>query len=105
MIIKEKSDAVKFIEKLRGGYLTIGRLIKSHRICDEITQADLARKVGISPQYLCDIEHDRKMVDVELAARFADAMGYLKETFIIAALDDQLRRAGLDERVGLLKVA
>ena len=99
-----KSDAIKFLEGLRGGPLTFGRMIESFRKCDELTQEQLAHKMGISKAHLCDIEKGRRMVSPERAAKFAKVMGYLMEQFVAVAIEDQLRKAGLPMKV-LLKAA
>lgn len=96
-----KSAAVRFLEGLRGGPLTFGDMIESIRLCDEISQVDLARKMKISRAHLCDIEKGRRTVSAERAAQFAKVMGYSINQFVAAALEDQLRKAGLKVRVRL----
>lgn len=106
MTIRKKKSATKmFFEELRGGPLTFGQMIKSLRLADEVAQVDLASRMGVSRAYLCDVEQGRRPVSVERAAQFAKVMGYSETQFIAAALDDQLREAGVDARVELLKVA
>ncbi|MDO8520466.1 MAG: helix-turn-helix transcriptional regulator [Deltaproteobacteria bacterium] len=100
----QKSNAVKFLEGLRGGPLTFGRMIESFRKCDEVTQERLAHKMGISKAHLCDIEKGRRMVSPGRAAKFARVMGYMIEQFVAVAIEDQLRKAGLKMKV-LLKAA
>ena len=94
-----KSEARKFLEKLNHGPITFGQLVESHRLCDEISQAELARKMHISRAHLCDIEKGRRLVSAERAARFAKVLGYPVSSFVTAALEDQLRKAGLKMRV------
>jgi antitoxin HigA-1 len=96
-----KSSAIKFLEGLRGGPLTFGDMIESIRLCDEIPQAELARKMKISRAHLCDIEKGRRMVSAERAAQFAKVMGYSVNQFVATVLEDQLRKAGLKVRVRL----
>ena len=96
-----KSSAIKFLESLRGGPLTFGQMIESIRLCDEISQVDLAKKMKISRAHLCDIEKGRRTVSAERAAQFARVLGYSVNQFVATALEDQLRRAGLKVRVRL----
>jgi transcriptional regulator with XRE-family HTH domain len=42
--------------------MTFGGLVHSLRMSDEISQIDLARKIGVSKQFLSDVEHNRKDV-------------------------------------------
>jgi len=96
-----KSEARRFLEKLNKGPISFGQLLESHRVCDEISQAELARKMGISRAHLCDIEKGRRLVSAERAAKFAKALGYPVSSFVTAALEDQLRKAGLKMRVSI----
>jgi hypothetical protein len=41
----------------------------------------------------------RRLVSAERAAKFAKALGYPVSSFVTAALEDQLRKAGLKMRV------
>ncbi len=44
----KKSDTRKFLEKITGGPVTLGKLIESIRLGDDLSQADLAKKLKIS---------------------------------------------------------
>lgn len=101
MTTKAKSDARRFLESLRGGALTFGRMIASIRLADEIQQAELARRMKISRAHLCDIENGRRSVSVDRAAQFARVLGYSANQFVALAVEDQLRKAGLKVKVRL----
>ncbi len=101
MTTSDKSDAKKFLERLRGGPLTFGRMLESIRITDEIPQAELARRLEISRAHLCDIEKGRRHVRAERAAQFARTLGYSVNQFVAVALEDELRKVGLKVRVRL----
>ena len=62
---------------------------------EEISQAIFAKKIKISRQYLCDIEHNRRTVSAETAASFAKKLGYSPIHFIRLALQDNLNKLGL----------
>ena len=94
-------EAENFLNKLRKEPLTFGTMIHSLRECDEISQAELARKVRISRANLCDIEKERRTVSPAMAAKFARVMGYSVNQFVALALQDQLRKAGLKLKVDL----
>ena len=81
--------------------MTFGRMIASVRVADEIPQAELARRVGISRANLCDIEKGRRSVTVKRAAQFARILGYSVNQFVAVAVEDQLRKAGLKVQVRL----
>ena len=101
MRTKVKSDARAFLQGLRGGPLTFGRMISSIRVADGIPQASLARRLGISRANLCDIEKGRRPVSVERAAQFAQALGYSVNQFVSGVVEERLRDAGLDVKVRL----
>ena len=89
------SDAMKFLEKLSGGPLTLGKLLRSIREGEGATQSAFAETLGISKQHLSHIENERKVVSAERAARWAALLGYAESQFVRVALQDELRRAGL----------
>src|SRR5260370_22639750 len=101
MITRAKSDARRFLEGLRGSPLTFGRMTASVRVADGIPQADLARRLGISRANLCDIEKGRRSVTAKRAAQFARILGYSVNQFVAAAVEDHLRKAGLEVPVRL----
>ena len=92
---KKKSEAIRFLEKLNDGPLTIGIMLDSHCKCEEISQAELARQLGITRQHLCNIIHGDKMVSPGRAAKFAQILGLAEKLWIKVALEDQLRSDGL----------
>lgn len=99
MNTKTKSASLKTLEKLRGGPMTFGQMIESIRICDEISQAELARNLGLSRAHLCDIEKGRRTVTPEKAADFAKTLGYSINQFVARAIEDSLRKMGLKLKV------
>jgi transcriptional regulator with XRE-family HTH domain len=96
-----RSPAGQYLEELNRGPITFGQLVEAHRSCDQISQAELARRMGMSRAQLCDIEKGRRTVSAERAAQFAKVLGYSVPTFVERALEDQLRRSGLKMRVRL----
>ena len=97
----KKSSTRLFLEKLRGGPLTFGGMIRSFRLADDVSQMELADRMRISKANLCDIEHGRRPVSIERAAQFAKTMGYSETQFIAVALEDQLRDAGFEAHIEL----
>jgi len=94
-----KSKAVRFLEDLAGGPLTLGRYIASIREGEELSQIAFAKKIGISKSHLCDIEKGRKPVSPARAAELACILGYSEKQFVQLALQDAMERAGLDYQV------
>ena len=96
---KPKSEAVKTMERITGGPLTLARLLQSIRLGEDETLAEFAKRLDISRQHLCDIEKGRKVVGPERAARFAEVLGYSKEQFVALALQALVDEADLGMKV------
>jgi transcriptional regulator with XRE-family HTH domain len=101
MHTKTKSDTMKYFEWVAGRPLTLGGLIESIRIGEEMSQTTFARKLGVSPSHLCDIEKSRKVVSPERAARFAKILGRSPEQFVRLSLQELIDEAGLKMRVNI----
>ena len=83
------------------GVLTLGEAIRSLRMCEEVSQTAFAEKLGVSRQYLCDLENGRKPVSVSKAADFAKKLRQPRELFITLAIQDELERYSLPYKVSL----
>lgn len=81
--------------------MTFGGLVRSLRVSDEISQVELAKKIGVSKQFLSDVEHNRKDVGIGFAKKVFDALGYSIEPLIELLIRDQLRRQHLNYIVEL----
>lgn len=85
--------------------MTFGGLVHSLRISDEISQVELAKKIGVSKQFLSDVEHNRKDVGIGFAKKISDSLGYSIEPLIELLIRDQLRRQHLNYTVELKKAS
>ena len=83
------------------GPITFGRLLESHRKCEELTQEELGKKIGISRANICDLEKGRVIPSVKRAADIADALGLVKSVWIELALQDHLREQGFNFKVSI----
>lgn len=98
MAIRKKSDAKKFLEKL-AGELTLANLLASIRQGEEMSQVQFAKLLGVSRQYLCDLEHGRRTVSPKAAAMFAKKLGYSPQQFVRLCLQDLVNREGLKLKI------
>ncbi len=99
---KSKDSLVSKIEKeLLGEELTFGAAIEGLRGRDELSQVALAKKLGLSRQYICDIEKGRRLVSPEQAGRFAKAFGHPPTILVQLALQDSVRASGLKLKVSV----
>lgn len=93
------NDTLKFLEQVSRSKLTLGKLINSIRLGEELSQVEFATKLGISRQQLCDIEHERKTISPKLAAQYATILGYSVQQFIRLSLQSIVDRDNLDVEV------
>ena len=91
-------DAKTYLTK-KFGSLTLGRAIRALRMSEETSQTDFAEILGVSRQYLCDLEADRKAVSVAKAAEFAKLLNQPAMLFIELAIQDELSRYELPFQV------
>lgn len=91
---------LKELEKEHGP-LTFGDALESYRLGEEISQAEMAKKIGISPQSLCDIEKGRRIPTPKRAARIARVIGEPEIFWVKLALQDELRKENLNFNVSL----
>jgi DNA-binding XRE family transcriptional regulator len=89
---------IDVLEKLDGPF-TFATYMRGSRTTLDLTQAEMARKVGISRAMLCDIEKGRQLVSVSLAIKIARKAGFLEKVAVETCLQDQLRKAGVSWQV------
>ena len=94
-----KSRAVRLLEELAGGPLTLGSALEAVRKGEGLSQSACAAVLQVSKSHLCDVEKGRKTVSPERAAAWARLLGYPESTFIRLAIQDALDAAGLKYRV------
>ncbi len=87
-------NLISELENIAGRKLTLGSLIKSIRLGEEKGQKEFAELLGISKQYLCDIEKGRRSISPKSAASYAKKLGYSSKHFIRLCLQDILERDG-----------
>lgn len=81
------------------GPLTFGRLLRSHRLGEEMTQVQMAKALGLSKQNLNDLESGRVLPTLRRAVRIAKKIGQLEELIVQLVLQDQVNREHLKYKV------
>jgi DNA-binding XRE family transcriptional regulator len=56
------SSGSKLERQILGQDLTFGMAVEALRVRDGLTQAKFAKKLGVSRQYLCDVEKGRRLL-------------------------------------------
>jgi DNA-binding XRE family transcriptional regulator len=88
------------IEK-RYGSLTFGRLLKSHRLGEEMTQVEMAKELKLSKQSLNDLESGRKIPSIRRAIQIARKMGLMEDLIVQLVLQDQINKEKLHLKVAV----
>ncbi len=55
--------------------LTFRQMLREIRDGHELSQKDMAKRIGITPQYLCDLEQGRRLGSVEVVEKICTAFG------------------------------
>lgn len=102
MSTKIKRIGISEIEK-QYGPLTFAKLLRAHRLGEEMTQVEMAKLLKISKQGLNDLERGRKIPSIRRAVEIAGKMGLMKDLLVQLALQDQVRREKLNLTVTVTK--
>jgi transcriptional regulator with XRE-family HTH domain len=81
------------------GPMTLASFLSSWRESLEMTQVAFAKKLGISPANLCDIEKGRQLVSPKKAAQIAKKIGYSETVLVELVINEQLAAEGLKMRI------
>jgi len=92
---------MKKLEKIAGQALTLNSLLAAIRKAEDLSQVVFAEKLGVSRQFICDIEHDRRSLSPKMAREFAQRLGYSESQFIRLCLQDLIQSYGLNYEVQL----
>lgn len=102
--VNDTVDALKATEDI-WNKMTFGGLIRSLRKSDEIPQTVLAKKLGVSKQFLSDVEHNRKEVGIDFAKKVATSLGYSIEPLLELLIKQQLKRHRLNYKIEIKKAS
>ncbi len=91
---KGKTFGLKSLEK-RLGKVTVGELLHTWRVSEEMSLKDFGKLIGMSVANLCDIEKGRKGVSPEKAQHIAKTMGVPPALLIRLSIQESLQAAGL----------
>lgn len=89
------------IEQLEKDYgrLTFADLLLIQREDADLTQVDMAKKLKITRQKLCDFEKGRRIPSAKMAATWAKKLKQPEEVWVQVVLQDQLERDNLKLKV------
>ncbi len=82
-------NLVERLNQLTGADESLGKTIKTIRLCDEMTQKQFADILGVTVSYLSDLENGRKIASPKKAYEYAETLGYSAKEFVRLALQDE----------------
>lgn len=85
------------------GVLTFGKLLKAHRLGEELSQVEMAKMLKMSKQSLNDLEHGRKVPSIRRAIEIARKIQVMEELVVQLILQDHVRREKLNFTVSVSK--
>jgi transcriptional regulator with XRE-family HTH domain len=97
----ERSENALDYFKRTTGPLTLGRLLRSIRLGEELSLRAFSSRLGVSLANLSDIEHGRRGVSAERAEKWARELGYPAWQFVQLALQAELDAAGIKMKVSV----
>ena len=103
MTIKPKKrrndETLTILEAMSGEKLTLGNVLSSIRQGEALSQLEFAAALGVSKQYLCDIERGRRLVSPKKAVEYAKKLGYSISQFVRLCLQDMMNRDGIHLKI------
>jgi DNA-binding XRE family transcriptional regulator len=90
--------AKQILERIHGPF-TFADFMLGIRTTLDLSQVEMAKKLGISKSALCEIEKGRTLVSAQAAVRYAKKAGFSETVALEACLQDQLRKANIKKRV------
>jgi DNA-binding transcriptional regulator YiaG len=92
---------IQELEKMAGQTLSLASLLASIREGESASQVEFAKLLGVSKQFLCDLEHQRRFISPKMAEDFALKLGYSPKQFVRLCLQDMIQKQGLRYEVDL----
>jgi len=83
------------------GPLSFAELLVSYREGEELSQNEVAKKLGVSKQRLCDFEKGRRLPSLRSAYEFGKKLARHPETWVLIVIEDMLRRENLDIKISV----
>ena len=81
------------------GPITFGKALESHRKCEELSQKEFAKALGISSSSLCNLEKGRRIPTPRRAAKIARIIGEPESYWIQLSFQDTLQQNNLNFKV------
>ncbi|NQZ02499.1 MAG: helix-turn-helix transcriptional regulator [Bdellovibrionales bacterium] len=98
-----KKSATERLRK-KYGQITFGRLLKSTRLSLDLTQEEMAKKLGAkSKSFVANYENDRQLPSPSLAADMAKRLGEHEIYWVEVVVRDSLEKLGYKCKIKIEK--
>lgn len=87
------------------GQLTFGNALEAYRLSDNLSQKDFAKKLGITPQSLCDLEKGRRIPSFKRVIKIAKKLHEPIESWVSLVISDMMKKADLNLKIEIKKHA
>lgn len=77
------------------GPLTFGSVLRAWRECEELSQRELAKRLGVTASTLADLEAGRRIPSLKRAEAIAKKMGAPIASWVKLALVDYINKSGV----------
>lgn len=91
-------NAISNLEKINGPF-SFATFMLGVRTTLDLSQSEMAKKLGLSKSALCEIEKGRTLVSAQTAVKYAKKSGFSVTLALEACLQDQLNKAKIKKRV------
>lgn len=93
---------MKQLEKISGEEFSFAMAIRAYRTREDLTQEELANKLGVKKSYISNLENQRDFVTLDQAIRFAKVFKEPTSLWMTFALQDMVDRTGVSAKVKLV---
>ncbi len=90
---------IEELEGVAGQDFALSYFMASIRRGEGLSQVEFSKKLGVSKQFICDLERRRRSISPKVAEEFALKLGYSPKQFIKLCLQDMINRQGLEYKV------
>jgi transcriptional regulator with XRE-family HTH domain len=75
--------------------MTFGKLLRTWRVCENLTQTNVAKQLGVSTQMVSQYETGKRLPSIREAVRLAELLGFSAGQAIRFVLAEQIAQAGV----------
>lgn len=97
-----KKELLPFLEDISGEKFSFSTILRGFRTREDLTQDQIAKRLGVTKSYISDLENQRRYVTVEQAQLFAKKLKEPSELWVTTALQDMLVRAGIPGNIKIV---